>query len=209
MAVCTLCRTPNALPFQVEPFLRCPNCNLIFKNRQVQLSTSDEKARYSTHQNHIENTGYVNFFTPVVWEITKVLPRGAKGLDYGCGPGPVLSELLSQKGFVMTHYDPLFFPMELNAKKEFDFITCTEAAEHFFNPGVEVTKIYSLLKPKGFLFLMTELYVENSKLQDWYYPRDPTHVCFYSTLTLNWISERFNRKLRVINPRLFAFSSLG
>jgi len=36
---------------------------------------------------------------------------------------------------------------------------------------------------------MTEVLEEESKFPDWWYHKDPTHVCFYQKSTLEWIAR--------------------
>ena len=187
-------------------FFRCLTCDLTFKSPDSYLNPDKEKARYETHENSIDNKGYVNFLSPVAEEVARRLPTSSKGLDYGCGPQPVLALILNQKGFETGYYDPFFFPEGLNTTKTFDFITCTEAAEHFFTPGQEFERIFSLLKPKGILVLMTEFLNEKIDIETWYYGKDPTHVCFFSKKTLKWIADKFHRQLEIINHRVAVFS---
>ena len=60
------------------------------------------------------------------------------GLDFGCGPGPALANMMQSDGYEMEIYDPFFFPNKDALSKKYDFITCTETAEHFFNPHDEL-----------------------------------------------------------------------
>ena len=120
---CPLCQSEQIAFFQTEPFLRCEKCYLIFKDPSVHLSPEDEKKRYASHDNRIDNPGYVKFLTPALNEVLNRVPFPAKGLDYGCGPIPVLATLLRTKGYETTHYDPYFFPSDLNQPTAFDFIT--------------------------------------------------------------------------------------
>jgi 2-polyprenyl-3-methyl-5-hydroxy-6-metoxy-1,4-benzoquinol methylase len=171
----------------------------------VRLSAALEKQRYSFHQNHLEDKNYVHFLQPAVQAVKKFSAPGSRGLDYGCGPQPVLAELLRQVGYRVSAYDPFFYPLDLGEIMPLDFITCTEAAEHFFNPGQEFKRIFSLLKPEGSLILMTGLYRENLKIQDWHYGRDPTHVVFFCEATLQWIAHQFQRSCQLTFPNLAVF----
>lgn len=202
---CPLCANNNCSIIG-KTFSRCLECQLIFKPQTAHLTKEQERARYESHENSLENKGYVQFLTPAMEAVAARARSGAQGLDYGCGPQPVLAHMLNQKGFVTGYYDPFFFPEGLKIEREFNFITCTEAAEHFFKPGEEFTKIFSLLKPGGFLVVMTELFQENTDIDNWYYAKDPTHVCFYSRDTFFWIAKKFNRNVEIQSSRLIVFT---
>ena len=81
------------------------------------------------------------------------LKDGAKGLDFGCGPGPALAEMFKEEGRQVDLYDPFFFHNEKVFKKAYDFITCTETIEHFFEPAKEFKRIDEMLVKEGFLGL--------------------------------------------------------
>jgi SAM-dependent methyltransferase len=167
----------------------CGNCSLIFADPQHRLSPAEEKAFYSTHENSIENPGYVAFLNRVIQPMLLYLDRGMSGLDYGCGPGPTLSLLLKRHGIACDDYDPLFADRVL--QPPYDFVFSTECFEHFHNPEVEIRRIASLLRPGGLLGIMTERWTTLEQFANWYYTRDPTHVCFYQTSTLDFVCRRY------------------
>jgi len=63
--------------------------------------------------------------------------------------------MLIDKGYLCEDCDPLFFENPLN--KKYDYIFSTEVFEHFFEPQKEIKKIYDLLRPGGYLVVMTVL----------------------------------------------------
>lgn len=204
---CMLCS--NQIAFykigKKNSFFACPDCELVFKPSEARPSAKQEKARYDTHQNTIENNGYVQFLKPVMDIVMSRAPGQSKGLDYGCGPQPVLAQMLTEQGFEMSFYDPFYFPDGLSLNKKFDFITCTEAAEHFFNPRLEFERIFSMLTERGIFVVMTELYNEDIQIDEWYYSKDPTHVCFFTKNTMQWIARKFNRQHQILSSRLAVF----
>jgi SAM-dependent methyltransferase len=167
----------------------CGNCSLIFADPEHHLAPAAEKAFYSTHENGIGNPGYVDFLNRVVQPMLLHLDRGMRGLDYGCGPGPTLSLLLKQQGIACEDYDPFFLDRPL--RPPYDFIFSTECFEHFRRPKVEIQRIISLLKPGGLLGIMTERWTTLEGFANWYYTRDPTHVCFYHERTIEFLCERY------------------
>ena len=45
------------------------------------------------------------------------------GLDFGCGPGPALADMMQSEGNEMEIYDPFCFPNQDALSKTYDFIT--------------------------------------------------------------------------------------
>lgn len=195
--LCPLCNSEVYGEFAItaaRTYFKCDICNLIFTGEKFHLSQEDEKNRYCLHQNTIADKGYVKFLNQLAVPLYQYLPLAASGLDYGCGPGPVLAELIEKKGFSCDLYDPYFFP-KLDFDKRYDFIAATECFEHFFNPKTELEKINMILKPVGILAIMTELFTSDKLFADWYYIKDPTHVCFYSPKTIVFICTNFGYTL--------------
>lgn len=204
--MCPLCRSLSLSQFQNESFLRCQDCALILKNRQDWPSAASEKARYLKHENTPDNLGYIEFLKPVIEHVKSHHPPGSRGLDFGCGPRPVLAEILGEAQYLMEIYDPFFFPRDLDAH-DLDFVTCTEVLEHVFDCQQELTRMFSLLHTKGELILQTQLYKENQSLSDWFYTRDLTHVNFHSEKTLRWIARHFQKKFTPVAADVFSFTS--
>lgn len=174
-------------------YLLCEGCRLIFVPREQHLSRADEKARYETHRNSIEDEGYCRFLRQLLDPIRGYLEPGMRGLDYGCGPGPTLSLLAAQAGLDCADYDPLFFDVEPDPP--YDFILSTECLEHFRSPKDELARIVGMLRPTGYLGVMTELWQSRQAFRDWYYTRDPTHIAFYHRESMDWIAWEFGLEL--------------
>ncbi len=155
------------------------------------LAPQEEAKRYSYHQNNIEDSGYVDFLNRIITPAMKYITTDMQGLDYGCGPNPVLAQIVSAKGIKCEYYDPFFFPT-LATSKKYDFIFATECFEHFFNPRKELNNICSILNANGLLCIMTELKKDSTDFDGWYYKNDPTHVCFYNEKTLQYICKEYN-----------------
>ena len=167
----------------------CGCCSLIFVDPGDFLSPEEEKGHYETHENSIENAGYVRFLKRLVDPMLEYLERGMRGLDYGCGHGPTLSLLLRRQGIDCEDYDPFFADGPLHPP--YDLVLSTECFEHFHRPAEEVERMRSLLKPGGLLGIMTERWRTLDGFARWYYTRDPTHVSFYHVESLNFICRRF------------------
>lgn len=170
-------------------FWHCPQCRLIFVDPAARPSRRLEKDLYRKHQNSPEHTGYVTFLRRIVDPALPLLAPSMRGLDYGCGPGPTLSVLLTGAGLTCHNYDPLFFP-DL-PEEPLDFIFATECFEHFHTPAREMQQLRKLLKPAGYLFIMTDLWHEQTNLRSWSYLCDPTHVSFYHRRTFEHICHTY------------------
>ena len=88
----------------------------------------------------------------------------------------------------MEDYDPLYRPQIDLLERRYDFVTCSEVIEHFFEPSREFLLLDGLLNPGSLLGVMTCILEQESAFQTWWYPKDPTHVCFYQKSTLTWIA---------------------
>jgi SAM-dependent methyltransferase len=185
----------------------CNNCSLVHADPAHHLSIEEEKKRYLNHTNGIEYTGYVQFLRKAINPALKHLKPGSYGLDFGCGHNPTLSKLLTQQGFSCDYYDPLFFP-ELDGTKKYDFIFSTECFEHFSQPAKELNKIQDILKKDGYIIVMTELWKSPGHFKNWYYTRDPSHVSFYHSQTLDFMTKAFNWQILYNDgTRVFVFKS--
>ncbi len=159
------------------------------------LSVEEESARYRCHQNEA-SAAYVKFFEPLVAEIEGQRIFGAsKALDFGCGPGTVLMDLLKQKSWQVTAYDPLFRPHENVLTQEYDLVTCTEVWEHLHEPTQVFKLLQSLLAPGALLAVMTSAPPESNEFASWQYRRDLTHVGFFSAAAMKFIAAKYNWSL--------------
>jgi hypothetical protein len=73
-------------------------CDLVFVPPEFHLSREEEKARYDFHSHSLADSGYRNFLNRLFQPLEKVLPIGARGLDFGCGHEPTLSVLFEKAG---------------------------------------------------------------------------------------------------------------
>ena len=167
---------------------RCDDCALMWVAPETHLSLAAEKERYLQHRNSPSDEGYKRFLSRLVDPLLSILPSGSTGLDFGSGPGPTLSKILSEHGFQVANYDPLFGPYELPLKPV-DFVTATEVLEHFRSPLPELRLLTSLVPRGGFLGVMTQ--EPPLDLKGWFYLRDPSHVTFFSDRTMIWLQKEF------------------
>ena len=189
---CPLCSSPrNELYFEDKhrPYFKCSDCALIFVPPEHYLSIEDEKAQYQLHENSPTDKGYRDFLSQVCNPLKQKLKPNSLGLDFGCGPGPTLSVMLEEAGHKVSLYDPFFTPNTATLKHRYDFVTCTEVAEHLHQPGRVFEQLVDLLKPGGWLAVMTQFPPSSDLFERWYYKNDPTHVCFFSIETLSYLGN--------------------
>ncbi|MBT8336360.1 MAG: class I SAM-dependent methyltransferase [Gemmatimonadetes bacterium] len=189
---CPLCTHADTVGFaraHGRRYLRCPECLLTFLHAEDRLDAEAERAHYETHENDPSDPGYRAFLRRVADPLMERLLPGAEGLDYGSGPGPTLSLILAERGFETANYDPFFAPDPAPLQRTWDFVTCTETAEHFFEPGREFRALADLLRRPGWLAIMTRVLDDDEGFEAWWYVRDPTHVSFYRAETLEWIAR--------------------
>ena len=191
--ICTLCENSTS-PFKIikgSQYLKCSKCKAIMLDQKCYLSKKKEKERYEEHHNDVEDKGYQAFVSPIVTRVLEHYTKDHKGLDFGAGPGPVITKLLRDKGYNIEIYDPFFANNPEKLEEKYDYIVCCEVIEHFYNPAKEFQLLKSLLKPGGTLYLKTSVYNEDIGFESWYYKDDATHVFFYEEETLEWIKEHY------------------
>lgn len=190
---CPLCLFACADFFYEDPrrlYLHCPRCFLIFVPRRFHLSLEEEKKRYDLHQNNPHDPAYRKFLEKLAHPIAERLPSGAEGIDFGSGPAPTLSLLLSQRGFPTVNHDPFYENNPEALQKSYDFLVCSESMEHFSRPCEEWELFLKLVRKGGWIGIMTERVEAEVDFPGWYYKMDPTHISFYSRNTFQWLAER-------------------
>lgn len=187
--LCPLCTDGNAKqPVTGQDdrrYFLCQRCRLIFAHAEHLLAPPEERARYETHENSIYNRGYVRYLGRLLDPLLPHLDHGMRGLDFGCGPGPTLSEMIRQHGMTCEAYDPFFFPRP--PSPPYDFIVSTECFEHFHRPRETIESIVALLAPGGVLGVMTKWWINEDAFAQWQYTQDDTHVAFFHGDTFRYL----------------------
>lgn len=198
---CPLCAGVSMAPFHQDrrrPYLRCDACSLVFVPPACHLSRDAEKAEYDLHRNAVGDPGYRAFLSRLATPMLARLAPGARGLDFGCGPAPALADILRRAGHEVSLYDTFYWPDAAVLKENYDFVCTTEVVEHLHHPGSELDRLWSLLRPGGWLGIMTKLVRDSTAFAAWHYKNDPTHVCFFSRQTWQWWALRQGAALDII-----------
>lgn len=191
MTKCSLCSAPATRPLMNingRKYHRCDCCMATFLDSTHWLSPEEEYTQYQDHKNDSADRGYRTFLSRLAHPLLKKLTPRRSGLDYGCGPGPVLAEILTKASHSVSLFDPFFYPNHNVLEHTYDFITCTETIEHFNRPAEEFARFEQMLRPGGWLGIMTCFQTEDARFSSWHYRRDPTHVTFYREATLRHIA---------------------
>ncbi|MBI4849677.1 MAG: class I SAM-dependent methyltransferase [Nitrospirae bacterium] len=206
--ICSLCRHHGAVLYhhdRARKYLQCKRCGLVFVPPNERLTRAEEKARYDLHRNDPYDPRYRGFLSRLAGPILERVPVGSEGLDFGCGPGPALAMMLHEKGRPMTVYDPFYAPDDAVWSRTYDFITATEVVEHLYRPGEELDRLFRVLRPGGWLGIMTKKLSDHENLHNWCYMRDPTHVCFFGLEAFEYISAYWNASLEMPGSNVFLF----
>jgi len=194
---CPVCLSHAAKSFATaggRDYRRCAECEATFLDPAQFPDAEAERERYLLHRNDPADAGYRDFLGRLVVPLlAKLAARGrCEGLDYGCGPGPAstLAGMLEACGHSVALYDPFFRDDRSALERTYDFIACSEAAEHFHRPAEEFARLDALLRPGGWLGVMTCLLADDVDFERWHYRQDLTHVVFYREATFRRIAER-------------------
>ena len=206
---CPLCGSPDLVPLKHERgrrFRDCSTCRLVSADPGELPDAETERARYDTHRNDPTDPGYRHFLEPAAAAVAARCPVGARGLDYGAGPGPALAQMLAERGYPTALYDPFYHPDPAPLARPWAFVTCTETVEHFHRPINDFTRLAGLLaSPDAPLVIMTQPLTPDVDFASWWYARDLTHVAFYRPETFEWLGEHFAWQIEVPHPSVTVF----
>lgn len=194
---CRVCKSQDLKILNLdENYYYCNNCQAIFIDKEEIIEPEEEQERYEGHDNTHQNEGYVKMFEDFLEEsVFPYIDDIDNVLEFGCGPGPVLADLLKREDYQVDKYDPYFYPEKVYENKRYDLITSTEVFEHFSEPRKEMELLISHLKDGGYLAVMTSFHPGPETFDDWWYKWDPTHIVFYNLNTFQKLAEDYNLKI--------------
>lgn len=190
---CPVCRTATAFPFAAlagKTYLQCTTCRATWLNPDERLDRSREFNHYTLHRNDPDDPRYRAFLSKLATPLLDRLSPSSEVLDFGCGPGPALAAMMREAGHRVAVYDPFFAPDAAVLTRAYDAITCSEVAEHFRDPAGEFDRMGAMLRPGGWLALMTCFQTDDARFAAWHYRLDPTHVVFYREETLRFVARQ-------------------
>ncbi len=208
---CPLCQSTDGIPFYHDhrSYFRCPACSLVFVPPEQFLSLEEEKAQYDLHENSANDPGYRCFLNRLSTPLSEHIQSNSTGLDFGSGPGPTLSLMFEEAGHSMRIYDYFYAPDTKALTQSYDFITATEVLEHLHDPHYELNRLWSCLKPGGVLGIMTKRVIDQESFRHWHYKNDPTHICFFSIETFNWLARYWDATFSAPEKDVVIFTKQG
>lgn len=192
-AACPVCRAHALRPFASvagRAYSRCDACLATLLDRAHWLDTAAARAHYGLHRNDPADPRYRAFLSRFATPFLARMPPASTILDYGCGPGPALAAMLDEAGHTTRLYDPCFRPDTAVLGSTYDAIACTETAEHFHAPAAEFDRLGEMVRPGGWLGIMTCFQTDDDRFATWHYRADPTHVVFYREATLRHVAAQ-------------------
>ena len=98
MQHCVVCNSKLIESFKTSDKLlywHCNTCEAKFLDSSFHINLDAEKTRYLEHENIVDDKGYRNFLSKLTNPLKKKLSSSSTGLDFGCGHGPALADILS------------------------------------------------------------------------------------------------------------------
>ncbi|MFV0574237.1 MAG: class I SAM-dependent methyltransferase [Vibrio sp.] len=200
MPACPLCEShqTNVYFEDRRQYFQCAECSLVFVNPEQRVDAVAEKAVYDLHENDPHDQGYRRFLSRMAEPLLQRIEPNSQGLDFGCGPGPALAMMLEEQGHKVALYDLYYHPDKQVLDQQYDFVTATEVIEHLFTPNLVWQQWLNMVKPNGWLGVMTKLVKGVDAFATWHYRHDPTHVVFFSRETFEFLARRDQLQLEFI-----------
>jgi len=219
-AQCPVCGKKNSKKYRVTSKYKlasCEYCGMIWDSSTPQNLIAQYNEQYYTNEN--PKGGYANYFDGMVVNkktfsdrLKKIEKRIGKGklLDVGCALGDCLEEAKrlgwkDAEGLEVSKYAYNFakkrglkvknsaLKRSTYSKETFDVVLYQDVLEHIADPVDELKKVLKLLKPGGFIYLVTpDVGGWWSKLLGslWYHYKPIEHVVYFTQRTMRFALEK-------------------
>jgi formate dehydrogenase maturation protein FdhE len=127
MQYCVVCDSTLIESFKTSDKLlywHCNSCEAKFLDNSFHINADAERVRYLEHENIVDDKGYRNFLSKLTNPLKEKLSSSSTGLDFGCGHGPALADILTKDNFKIDIYDNFFFTNKDIFSKTYYLITC-------------------------------------------------------------------------------------
>ncbi len=180
---------------------------LFFTPPQFHLPPEAERERYAHQKTAPADPNYRKFLSRLFQPLEKKLTPGAYGLDFGCGPGPTLSLMFKEAGYDCAIYDLHYADDPSVFEKKYDFLTCSETMEHLYRPREEFERFLKLVRPGGWIGIMTQLRDSAPDFDKWFYKDDETHVCFFSKKSFQTLEKTYGLHVEFFSNGVVLFQT--
>jgi 2-polyprenyl-3-methyl-5-hydroxy-6-metoxy-1,4-benzoquinol methylase len=190
--------------------VECRNCGLLYKTSTLSSVEFDEYYHNVDYQKWETNREYPT--EEKVIELLKALPRDSKILDFGCSSGRLLSRFVGyhqccgydvntqsadearQKGLRILSKE------EISAAEaeKFDAVIVLDVFEHLLTPFEVVSMLEKMVKPKGFLIIVTgdgDNNICRFELGEFWYFRIIEHVAMITRRHAEWLAAQLAIRL--------------
>jgi ubiquinone/menaquinone biosynthesis C-methylase UbiE len=221
--VCPVCKSKNYQEFHAMEnyaLLHCLDCGMVWDPQPPANLESLYSEKYFVNEN--PKGGYANYFEGMgvnkrtFYEMIKRINLKSKNkekmLDIGSALGDSLIEArklgwkklygVELSGYAANWSKKRGLNIELGDVKlakfpanYFDVITIQDVIEHVKKPESEINEVYRILKPSGFVFIVTpDVGGLWHKLlgQYWYHYKPGEHIMYFSQKTLRKLLEQTN-----------------
>jgi len=215
MHLCKICQADTNMMTDVKKnlsYYRCGTCGFVYLDDEAVIDTKSEKRHYELHNNSFECTGYVEMFEKFIdVAVTPYAKDAQTALEFGCGSGPVLAELLRRRGLDVDQYDLYFYPKKVYEGKRYDLITSTEVFEHLKEPMKILRMLTQHITQNGYLVLMTKFPPKDDELfLNWWYRRDVTHIGFFTPKSFELMANEVGLHIvTIIDENIVVFQKIG
>lgn len=198
---------------------RCQNCGVLWDARPPSAKKQFEEDYFISKD---IKDGYTNYtegmkvnrltFTERLKRIIKKTGKTGKLLDVGCALGDCLIEAKNLGWKNPCGIDPSYYACKISKKRAvnvkkgtlrnvdlkpnyFDIILYQDVIEHINDPLEELSIIHRILKPGGWLFIVTpdiDSWWAKILRSRWYHYRPGDHVIYFSRKSLVTVLKRAN-----------------
>jgi len=195
---------------------QCTNCQLVFQNPPKEVPGLYSDGYFGVEEDQAATTSFDELKR---WSFERMMrgiiqkPKIAAGgrvLDVGCGRGALL-DVLSAKGFDAHGVELGEQNWEIASRRHpnrvrygtlerarfrgnfFDLVTIFDVIEHMSDPMRTLKEVRRVLKPKGFVYLLTpNIHSINSLLlgKHWYQYKPNEHLFYFSPNSLSTILKQ-------------------
>ncbi len=185
----------------------CPACGLYFKSNTLAIEELDEYYARLEFEAYEQDANYPT--DQFLRRMLKRLPNRSKVLDFGCSTGRILEGLTNrfecfgaevseaaaaiarERGIRIVSEDEL----RAGEPHDIDAILLTDVYEHLPRPVELVEMLATLLKPGGWLAIVTgnaDAIRTPDRIGEFWYFRTPAHFLMSSDRHLQWLASRLD-----------------